>query len=346
MFDFDPQKNYYEILWVSESANQDEIKKAFRKLAVQHHPDKWWNKATFQTVNEAYQLLSDEPKKAQYDNMRKGGYGWGNGGWFGGTDGFDFGGWVDIGDLMWGIFGGGFGWGRKRRAVGEDIQVLLTISLEEAYNSVSKDISYRRQTVDSSLERKTCSNCGWSWAVIETARTVFGVMQVQNICSTCQWSGNQYYKDGKLIQGWLVTTNQSLNVKVLESIKDGVFIKYHGMGHESPDGWAGDLYVKISITMPTGMSRKDDDLYVRADMSMFDLILGGEVTIAHPSGKLICKIPKWTQLTDMIKVWGKGFGTSGIFGKRGDLILIPKVSIPKKLSKSQEKLWKELKESE
>lgn len=199
--------------------------------------------------------------------------------------------------------------------------------------------------VDSSLERKTCPTCGGSGVVVEAARTVFWVMQVQNVCSTCGGSGNQYYRDGKVVQGWLVTKNQSVSVKSPESVKSDVYIKYHGMWHESPDGWSGDLYVQIKVSMPTGMSRKDDDLYVKVDVDITDLVLGGEVTVDHPTGKVVCKIPKGTQITDMIRVANKGFGTSGIFGKRWNMILIPKVSLPKKLSKEQEKAWKAVKEA-
>ena len=139
--DFDPQKNYYDILGVSEDATDDEIKKAFRKWAVKHHPDKWGDKAQFQEINEAYQTLSKPEQRQQYDAYRKWWFSWW---WFsGGGFGWWFGWWswgfqVDLGDLMWDLFGGGMWWSRSRRpAEWEDVQIGLVISFEEAYTGVS-----------------------------------------------------------------------------------------------------------------------------------------------------------------------------------------------------------------
>jgi DnaJ-class molecular chaperone len=132
------------------------------------------------------------------------------------------------------------------------------------------------------------------------------MMQVQNACSTCHGSGRIYTKDGKKVAGGVMTVEQTLSVKVPEGIQDGVMIRYTGMGHESVSGGAGgDVYVKIQVQFPEGVVRKQDDLYMKIDVTLFDLVLGGEVRIDHPTGMLDCKIPKGTQPTDLIKISNK-----------------------------------------
>jgi len=349
--DFDIKKNYYEILWVKEDASAEDIKKAFKKAAVKHHPDRWGDKKKFQEMNEAYQVIWDEKKKAQYDTYRKGGF-WGfdGQGWFGwfgwgGQGGFDF--WdFDIGDLMGGIFGGGFGWWSRRKSSqgGEDIQVAIDISFEESYTGVTKKIAYSRMKKVAGAEEKTCESCKGHGSVVQQVQTPFGVMQSQVACSNCGWAGKIYMKDGRLLaNGWLEKVKETLEVKIPTAINSGAYIKFASKGNESSAHHVGDLYIQIKVVGSKLYQRKDDNLYTKTNVSLFDMVLWWEIMVDHPEGKLKIKVPKGTQVGDMIKIGGKGFGSGGVFSRKGDLYVIPQVEIPKRLSKDQEKLWNELK---
>lgn len=348
--DFDPKKNYYEILGVWEDANQDEIKKAFRKAAVKHHPDRGWDKAKFQEMNEAYQTLGDEKKRSQYDAYRKGGF-WG---FDGGQWGYDFGGFwgqwwfwgfdgVDLGDIFGSMFGGGFGWGQTQRNFsGEDIQIGITITFEESFLWTTKKVSYSRDSKIEWIDEHTCKNCHGKGKVARNMQTPFGMMQTQTVCPECSGVWRTYSKWGKDISSPFERQKEIVEVKIPEGINDGVYIKFAGKGNQWLNGQDGDLYIKIGITPSSMYERQGDNLYVKTNVTLFDLVLGWEVQISHPEGKLKIKIPKATQIWDMIKITGKWFGKTWIFGKKWDLYVIPKVEIPKKLSKDEEKLWSQL----
>lgn len=349
--DFDPQKNYYEILGVWENATSEEIKKTFRKQAVQHHPDRWGSKEKFQEINEAYQVLSDQQKRQQYDMYRKGGF-WASGAnfWgFGGANGgaqFDFWGFGDIGDLLGGMFWWGFwGGGRTRRASkGEDLEKHIEITFEEAYLGVKKKIAYTRERKIEGLSEETCSHCHGRGTVAQQVQTPFGVIQTQGACSHCSGLGVIYKKNWKLIEnGGLEGYKEILNVEIPAGIKSGSYLKYAGKGSDGRGQVpTGDLYIKIIVAESTKYTRKTDDLRVKAEVSLFDLVLGGETEVFHPEGKIKVKIPKGMQIGQKVRVAGKGFWEKGLFKTRGDLIVELQVAIPKRLSKEQEKLWKEL----
>ena len=353
--DFDVNKNYYDILWVKEDASPDEIKKAFRKAAIKHHPDKWGDKKKFQEMNEAYQVIGDEKKKAQYDAYRKGDYGaagfWGQwwfgwadfGGFWWGQGWFDFGG-FDIGDLMGGIFWWGFWWGRSRaKTWGEDITIAITILFEESFLGVEKKIAYERMQKVSWASEKTCDTCGGQWRVNQQVNTMFGVMQSQVACPTCGGVGKIYTKDGKTLPAWgLEKWREVVDVQIPAGIREGQYIKFAGKWNDGTSGKSGDLYIQINVSASKLFERKGDHLYVKANVSLYDMVLGGEITVDHPEGKLKVKVPKWTQIGDMIKIHSKWFWESWVFSRKWDLYVIPKIEIPKKLSKEQEKLWSEL----
>ena len=348
--DFDVKKNYYDILGVQEDASAEEIKKAFKKAAVKHHPDRGGDKKKFQEMNEAYQVIGDEKKKGQYDAYRKGGYSWFDGqGWFwwfgGGQWQVDFGD-FDIGDLMGGIFGGGFGWWSKKKSVqgGEDIQVAIDITFEESYLGVTKKIAYSRLKKITGVEEKTCESCHGRGSVVQQISTPFGVMQSQVACGTCWGAGKIFTKDGRqLPNGWLEKIKETLEVKIPAAINSGAYIKFDSKGDESSSHHIGDFYIQINVAHSRLYERKGDSLYTKANISIFDMVLWWEISVDHPEGKLKIKVPKGTQVGDMIKIAGKWFGSGGLFTKRGDLYVIPQVDIPKKLSKDQEKLRSELK---
>ena len=351
--DFDVSKNYYDILGVDEKASADEIKKAFRKAAVKHHPDKWGDKKKFQEMNEAYQVIGDEKKRGQYDAYRSGGYTWGGqwgfgggaGFWgFGGGQGFD-GADFDIGDLLGWFFGWGFGGGSRQRknTTWEDITIGLTITFEESFLGTTKKFSYERlQKIEGATE-KTCDVCKWHGAVSQQVQTPFGTMQSQVACRECGWVGKIFTKDGKVLPaGWLQKDKEILEVKIPAWIKDGAYIKFSTKWNDGISGKAGDLYIQIGVATSKLYERKWEHIYVKAPVTIYDIVLWWEVSVDHPEGKLKVKIPKWTQIGDMIKISGKWFGEWWVFSRKGDLYVIPKIDIPKKLSKEQEKLWSEL----
>ncbi len=354
--DFDPKKNYYDILWVSESASVDEIKKAFRKLAIKHHPDRWGSKEKFQEINEAYQVLSDEKKRWQYDAFRKwwftGWFGWWQGGfdfgnfwWFGG---FGNGEWVDfdIGDLLGGIFWSGFGWWKSRVRKWEDLKKIIEISFEDSYLWCEKKISYTRMRKVDWATEEICSNCNGKWKVRQQVQTAFWVMQSSIACNVCKWIWKIYKKNWKeLWNGWLEEVKETIDIKIPAWIKEDSFIKYSWKWDagiwDAPDG---DLYLKIRIVPNKKYRREGDDLYVKASVTVFDLVLGWEVEVSHPEWKLKVKIPKWTQIGDKIRIWWRWFGEKWLFKNKWDMIVETEVSIPKKLSKDEESLWKKLRD--
>jgi molecular chaperone DnaJ len=353
--DFDPKKNYYEILDISENADADEIKKAYRKFAMKYHPDRnrdnAWAEDKFKEVNEANEVLSNPQKRQQYDAFRKGGYGAGGfgGGWFGGFwwQQVDIGGFGDLGDLLGGFFGGGGfgGWGARGPQQWDDLLLQLTVSFEDAYHGIEKEIAYQHLVPAEWVTTKSCETCNGRGVVLQQARTVFWVMQTQAACPECQGAGQEYYKDGvKIAGGGLEQQSTNLTVKVPAGIKTESKIRYAGKGNAGMLWWpAGDLYIRILVKQSEKWRRDGDNMLYDADVSLFEAVLGGELTIAHPDGELVTKIPKWLQVGEHIRVSGKGFGEKSTRGgRKGDLIIIPKIKIPKKLSKEQEKLWKEL----
>lgn len=362
MFDFDPNKNYYEILGVDENASEDEIKKAFRKLAVKHHPDRWWDQEEFKKINEAYQILSDNQKRQQYDQVRKW-WMWGMWWWFGW-------GWMwwttfdveDIfGDVFWDIFWWGWfsrwRWASKRPRRGEDIVVSLEVDFKEAYKWVSKEFKYKRNVhcdvcdwtgVDKESQKTTCSTCGGRWAVIQTQKTPFWVMQSQTVCPDCRW---EWSKDSKPCTncGWrsLTSKEEKIKVDIPSWIRSWEHLKVPWMWNYWINQWpAWDLYVKVNIKWWSGFKREWDNLVVEVEVPYYDAVLWWEVEVDHPDWKTTVKIPKWTQPWERISVSWKWFGQwwFGIWNKKWDMIVVPKIKLPKKLTKEQQDLFKKLKE--
>ncbi len=366
MQEFDPNKNYYEILGVSEDASEDEIKKAFRKLAVKHHPDKWWDQEKFKEINEAYQVLSDSKKRQQYDAFRKwwfGGFGdmWGFGwAWRWGSTVFDV---EDIfGDVFGDVFGWWWMWWRWGRASSqprkwEDLKVSYNIDFEKAFKGDSIEINYTRRVhcescdgkgVSAESQKTACTTCGGRGAVVQQQRTPLWVMQVQSVCPNCRWAG---YQDSKPCEscGWkgLKEKQEKIKVDVPAGIKDKEHLKVPWMWNYWPNKWpAGDLYVKINIMGGEKFKRSGDNLITEVEIPYYDAVLGGETEVDHPEGKVKVKIPKGLQVGESIVISWKWFWKwwFWLWNKRGDLIVYPKIKLPKKLTKEQEDLFQKLKD--
>lgn len=342
-------KDYYKTLELEKNASQEDIKKAFRRLAHKYHPDKpGGDEKKFKEVNEAYRVLSNSQKRAQYDQFGSAGPGAGFGGahGFGGFDfsqfqrgaDFDF----DLGDIFSGAFGsGGFG-GSRRRKRGQDIVTELVIDFEESVFGAEKKITIDHTIVcgecgGSGAEKgsgmEICPECKGSgkvqtnmmglFAIAQTCPTCGGERQVpKNKCKMCNGAGIRREKD-------------IINIKIPGGIKTGDNLRMSGRGEAIKNGQAGDLYIKIKVKSHKTFKRDGRDLRVDYEVSLKDVLLGGEHKIELLDGeKVSLKIEEGTQYGEEIKIKGKG-----IPSLNGDLFVRIIFNIPKKLSKKEKEIF-------
>jgi molecular chaperone DnaJ len=362
-------KDYYSILGVEKGASDEEIKKAYRKLAHKHHPDKQGgDEAKFKEVNEAYQVLSDKQKRAQYDQFGSSFDGGGGAGGANGFGGFDFSGFGggnaggfnfegDLGDIFGDIFGGGFGGGnRSKKQRGEDISVDLEISLEEAFSGIDKDIRLYIAVpcskcggtgAEPGSKVEKCNVCGGTGRVQKERRTMFGVFMQTETCSACQGRGEKFDKNCSKCGGdGKVKEEKTIKVKIPAGIADGQTIKITGQGGVgsrpgSGSSTAGDLYVSVHVKKHSIFERKGDDIVYNLDISFSRAALGGSETVPTLKNKIKLKIPSGIQSGKVIKINGAGFPHLQGRGE-GDLYVVVNVKVPEKLSRSQKKLIEDL----
>ena len=361
-------KDYYKTLGVEKGASEDEIKKAFRKLAVQYHPDKNpGNKeaeAKFKEASEAYAVLSDKQKRAQYDQFGSAGtngFGGGAGQGFGGFDfsGFDFsqgfgngGGYeFDMSD----IFGDLFGMGQTRSARrdqkqrGSDIQVDVQLNFKESIFGVEKEIPLHKHyrcdhcdgtgAADKKLE--TCKTCGGDGLVSEVKRTVFGQMQSQKVCPSCYGTGTVPEKTCGVCGGdGIVKRNAEVKVKIPAGMEDGERIRLSGYGEVAPRGEAGNLYITVHIKNNTKFIKDGNSLVMNLDVKLTDALLGSSQKIETLDGTLEVKIPEGVGFGEVLRVRNKGVPISE--QSRGDLLLKINIVMPKRLSSKERELLEEL----
>ncbi len=349
-------EDYYNILGVSKDAGQEEIKKAYRKLAHKHHPDKGGDEEKFKKINEAYQVLSDEDKRGQYDRYGKAGTNRGAG--FGGFQGahqgdfnqtdFDF---DDLGDIFGGIFGGGFGrqsskaQGRK----GADIRIKLKISLAEAFTGVKKNKSLKKKnnckacngTGAKNKKMKTCSQCNGQGKRKEKRKTFFGTFAQVVTCNKCQGSGeipeNECPKcKGK---GW-VESIEKVSFEIPAGISSGQTLRVSSKGHAGEkNSPPGDLLVNVEVEKNNLFERDGMDLYHEAEISFSKAAMGGTIKVPafNKKGeikKVKLKIPKGSKPGKKLKLSGKGMPQLSGY-KRGDMYVKLTIEVPQKLTKKQ-----------
>lgn len=342
-------KDYYEILGVSKDASADEIKSAYRRLAKKYHPDinKEPNAATkFKEINEAYEVLGDDKKRSNYDQFGSAdGQGFNFGG---GAGGFNFTG--DFGDIFGDIFSH-FGGGRTSRVSerGEDIEVLLTISFEEAVFGVTKEINISRiEKCDScngtgaknGKEYSTCSTCGGSGRVRYQQNTLFGTTIREGVCKDCNGSGKKIKEKCTVCGGKgtkRVTTK--VNVKVPAGIDNGQTLRIIGEGNAPlREGTKGDLLVNIRVTPHKSLVRKGIDIYLDLYVPFTTLLLGGKVDIPTINGKYTLEIKELTQSGTIMRLKNKGIKQLNR-EYYGDMLVTLKSEAPKSLDrKTKEKL--------
>ncbi len=354
-------KDYYNILGVNKNASPDEIKKAFRKLAHEHHPDKkTGDEAKFKEINEAYQVLSDPKKRSQYDqfgsSFQYGQAGGAQG--FGGFEGFNGGFNINMDDLgdMFGGFGDIFGFsggGSRHRSAkrGHDIQVALTINFNEAVFGVEKEISLKKTVKCSKCNGEgrepgteviTCKTCGGKGRVIKVQRTILGNMQMQTTCDDCGGEGKTFKEKCSACRGAGITQQiVNLKIKIPAGIDNGETIRLSGQGEAVKGGQTGDLYLKIRVNSDRRFERDGFNIKSRAEINFSQAALGDKIEVATVDGPVDLKIPEGTQSGKVFILRGRG--VTHLNGRgRGDHLVEVIVKTPTGLSRKQREILKEL----
>ena len=357
------KRDYYDVLGVKKGASADEIKKAFRKLAMKYHPDRNPGdkeaEAKFKEVNEAYEVLKDSDKRRRYDQFGHagvGGSGATGGNPFGGFNGqdihFDFGGnFGDMGDIFSQFFGGGRTTTR-RRSQGRDVETSVTLTFEEAIFGTEKvvvvnsDVTCDRCHGDGAepgYQQKTCPTCHGSGQEVRTVNSLFGPIQQATTCHTCGGDGKVADKKCTKCAGrGVVRERQEIKLKIPAGVDEGSAIRLSGRGEAIKGGRPGDLYVMIHVRSHKKFTRDGDLILSEEHVSMIDAALGCELDVETVDGLLTMKVPAGTQSGTDFRLSGHGaprqHGDS-----RGPHIVTIKVDTPTGLTRKQKDLLEQFK---
>lgn len=357
--------DYYQTLGVSKNASEDEIKKAFRKLAHKYHPDKGTgDEKKFKEINEAYQVLSNKEKRARYDHTGQDyhsqGQGGGAGQGFGGFDfsgfngqGFDFNG-SGFEDMFSDLFGGAMG-GRRGRTRGSDIQVDVELSFEEMVRGAKRDIRLRKLSQCETChgtggkpgsKESTCSQCNGAGQVRRTVQSIFGAMSQVVMCDRCHGRGKTYEENCQTCRGAGRTEREeTLTVDIPAGIDNEQTLSLSGRGAAGETGSpAGDLYVVVHVRPHQTLKRRGDDIVSQYAMSFAQAALGDKVPIETIDGEVIMKIPSGTQPGEVFRIKGKGVPHLNRHG-RGDHLVTVTLSVPKKLSSEEKRAIEALRDT-
>lgn len=357
--------DYYEILGVARNATQDDIKKAYRKLAHKYHPDKTkGDDKKFKELNEAYEVLRDDKKRAQYDTYGKTFAGGGAGGYDQGFGGFDYGDFAsgggqgfefDFGDIFENFFGGQRG-GKPRAKRGADIAVDMSISFEDSIFGTERKIliskvSYcsvcKGSGAEPNSEMEKCPACQGAGRIHESRRSIFGAVSSFRECAKCAGKGTIPVKKCHACSGHGVyKKSEEITIKVPPGIRDGEAISLPGMGEAVAGGSAGDLYVKFAVGKHPIFRRDNLNLVMDLDIKISEALLGVEKDIMTLDGLIKLKVPAGINSGEILAVRGKGVphghGLSANRG-RGDLMIKVIIRTPRKISKKAKDLIEELK---
>ena len=356
------KRDYYEVLGIEKGASEEEIKKAFRKMALKYHPDRNQGdkeaEEKFKEVNEAYSVLSDPEMKKKYDMFgfagvdptanagQQGGYTqWTQGGF----DGMDF------GDIFGDFFGGGFGGSTRRRNAptkGRDIQHSLKITFEEAAFGTTKTINVRKYVkcekcqgsgAAPGTQKRTCSRCGGTGQVQTVRSTLFGQVQTASTCPECNGTGSVIDTPCPDCRGTgQVMKNIKIEVKIPAGVDEGSVLPIRGQGEPGRNGGpSGDLFVVLAVAPHKLFEREGNDLYLDIPISFTQAALGDEITVPTLEGKVSYKVPAGTQPGTVFRLKGKGVAdVHG--GRKGDLYVKVSLEVPTKLNSEQKKIIKEM----
>lgn len=353
------KRDFYEVLGLQKGASDDEIKRAFRKLAVKYHPDK--NKGNeeaeekFKEINEAYQVLSNPEEKAKYDQFGHAGMDGGFGGGAGGFGGFDMGDMGGFGDIFESFFGGGFGGGGSQRRKnaprrGSDLEYTLTITFEEAMSGVEKKFSITRTEscetchgtgAKPGTSKKTCSKCGGAGQIRVQRQTPLGTFASTAACDACHGAGEIIDSPCPDCRGkGTARKSRSITVNIPAGVDTGNVLTLRGQGdHGTNGGPAGDLYVRINVKPSAVFKREGTDIYYDYKMSMTRATLGEEITVPTIDGNVKYTVPAGTQPGTRFRLKGKGVPRINST-TRGNQFVNIIVEVPKNLNKEQREALK------
>lgn len=359
-------RNYYEILGVQKTASKDDIKKAFRTLAHKYHPDKkGGNEAKFKEVNEAYTVLSDDKKRAEYDaygRVFSGGAGGGASG-FEGFEGFDFsnfasgrgfsgfgqgGAEFDLGDIFSDFFGRS---GGSRQARGRDISIDVELTFAESVFGTERRMLINKTSVcdickgsgaKQGTATETCKTCNGKGKIHESRRSILGSVQTTRACPDCGGSGHVPKEKCTDCRGAGVTRRQEeIVVRIPAGIEDGEVIRLGGAGEAIKSGSPGDLYVKVHVAKHNLFRKEGNNLFMDLGVKLSSALLGDEYTVDTLDGPITLKIPEGIRHGEILRVKGKGVPVEKT--RRGDLMIRISIDLPNKLSKDAKRLIEQLK---
>ena len=363
------KRDFYEVLGVNKNATDDELKKAYRKLAKKYHPDanpdnKKEAEAKFKEVNEAYETLSNPEKRRMYDQFGPDGpQGFGGAGGSGfysqGFDGFNMGDFGDLGDIFSSFFGGGFGGnGRTSRAKsgpskGASLRYDIEITFEEAFLGVEKEISFNREETCNTCHGsgakpgtkvENCSMCNGTGQISQTQTTILGQMQTTRTCPNCHGEGKVIKEPCETCRGkGKVKKATKIKVKIPAGIDDNQTVILRGEGAAgNKGGEKGDLFITVHVKRHSIYTRKQNNVYCDIPVTITQATLGANLEIPMVDGtKEKCKIPEGTQTDTKFRIKGKGFKNPNS-GYAGDFIFTVVVRTPKRLTKEQRELMEKL----
>lgn len=344
------KRDYYEVLGVSKTATDDEIKSAFRKLAKKYHPD--INKdpdapEKFKEAQEAYAVLSDKQKRSQYDQFGHAAFQQSAGG------GFDFSGFdINLDDILGGMFGSGFGFNngnRTRRNRGEDLLKEINLNFFEAVFGCEKDIKV--DTMENCSEcsgkggfdEETCPLCHGSGTITKEQHTMFGSFLSKTTCTECHGEGRSFKKKCSKCRGnGKVRQTKTITVKIPAGIAQGMRLRLSGKGGSGSNGGpSGDLYLEFSIKDHEYFQRDEDDIYLEVPLTLTEAILGCKKDVPTLNGTITLSVPSGTNTFDKQRIRGKGINNE-TNNHTGDMYVIYKVIMPKKLNREQKELIEKL----
>ena len=361
-------KDYYKILGIQKNTSKEEVKKAYRKLAHKYHPDKpGGNEEKFKEINEAYSVISDDKKRAEYDAYGRvfsdassayngGAYSWGND-----FSGFDFSNFTkkagfqdfqefDLSDIFSEFFGREYNSKKTRR--GRDISIDIEISFAESIFGTERKILITKNSIcdkcagsgaENKNDLKICSKCNGAGKIHESKKSFFGVMTHAVACKDCSGRG-QIPKNPclKCHGGGIIKKQEELNIKIPAGVESGEMIRQTGMGEAVQDGISGDLYIKVHVKKDPDFKREGANILTNLDVKLTDAVLGGTYKVKTLDGIINVKIPEGVAHGDFLRVKEKGVVIDKT--RRGDLLIKVNVIVPKKLSKRAKELLEKLKE--
>ena len=348
------KRDYYEVLGVDKSVNDEDLKRAYRKLAMQYHPDRNPDnkeaEAKFKEINEAYAVLSDAEKRKKYDTYGHAAFDPAQGGYGGGDGAFDF------GDIFSSFFGGGFGGfggggsSRRSNAVnGDDVLAKVTISFEESIFGCKKEVKFARieecpecsaTGAAKGTKPETCSACGGRGRTVVTQQTMFGAMRSERDCSTCRGTGKIIKTPCKNCNGkGYIRITKKIDAAIPEGISSGQRVIFRDQGSVGRNGgYNGDLYVEVNVQAHDIFEREGDNLYCDIPISFAEATLGAEIDVPIIGGKTEkFNVPEGTQSGTQFTLRGKGAPNVNS-RRRGNLIFTVNIETPKNLTAEQKKL--------